>query len=134
LGGGSLITKEELVYSERGKRQSGFTLIELIIVIVIIGILAAIAIPKLTNVSDDANNAVANGAAGAAASAASIYYAQCHGGSSSCTAALSDCSVVSNLVSVPAGFTITAASLPTTGGTCTIGDGTHSATFTAIGT
>jgi len=39
------------------KKQSGFTLVELIMVIAIIVILAAIAIPKFTDINTDAKNA-----------------------------------------------------------------------------
>ena len=54
------------------KRQTGFTLIELVIVIVILGILAAAALPRFSDLSTDARVAAVNGLAGSIRSAASI--------------------------------------------------------------
>lgn len=56
-------------------KQSGFTLIELVIIIVILGILAAVAIPKYSDISSEAKEASARGALGALRSGISIYYA-----------------------------------------------------------
>ncbi|PZQ98660.1 MAG: MSHA biogenesis protein MshA [Aeromonas media] len=58
------------------KKQSGFTLIELVIVIIILGILAVTAAPKFLNLQDDAKAAAAQGVQAALQSASGLVYSK----------------------------------------------------------
>lgn len=57
------------------KKQSGFTLIELVIVIVILGILAATALPRFSDLTRDARMATLQGLEGGLRSGAAIAHA-----------------------------------------------------------
>lgn len=58
------------------RKQTGFTLIELVLVIVIIGILAAFALPRFTDLSSDARRAALQGLAGGVRAGAALAHAQ----------------------------------------------------------
>tara|TARA_R110001583_G_scaffold10698_2_gene49040 strand:+ start:6977 stop:7411 length:435 start_codon:yes stop_codon:yes gene_type:complete len=58
------------------QKQSGFTLIELVIVIIILGILAATAVPKFVNLQSDARQSAMKGVKGALEGAATLTYSR----------------------------------------------------------
>ena len=58
------------------KKQSGFTLIELVIVIIILGVLSATAIPKFINLQDDAREGAMNGLKSSLETVITLTYAK----------------------------------------------------------
>lgn len=58
------------------KKQSGFTIIELIIVIIILGLLAATALPRFLDVTEQAEDVAVEGVAGGFAAAVGLVRAQ----------------------------------------------------------
>ncbi len=117
-------------------KQTGFTLIELVIVIVVLGILAVAAVPKYIDIVAEARQSATDGVAGSLASASSTNYA-IRNGYTTKGVSIGNCADLANALAggIPTGYTITSTAV-TNGATatCTLtGPGTTTANFVANG-
>jgi MSHA pilin protein MshA len=126
------------------KKQSGFTLIELVMVIVILGVLAVTALPKFVDLKGDAQAAALQGVMGGLSSANAVNYATRSVKGTTAGSAVTTCLTASQVLqggALPSGYSFT----PSTAGTVTVAAGASvecvvtqdasstTSTFTAIG-
>ena len=91
------------------KKQSGFTLLELVIVVVLLGVLAVVAIPNIIGVATNARTAALTGVAGALTAASTRNYAT-RSANNNQGNAVSDCATAANSLDggvLPSGYKLT---------------------------
>lgn len=127
------------------KKQSGFTLIELVMVIVILGVLAVTALPKFVDLKGDAQTAALQGVMGALSSANAVNYAARSAKGTTTGSAVTTCLTASQVLqggALPSGYDFTttpdAGAVAVAAGAsveCTVRQVStgNTSTFTAIG-
>lgn len=58
------------------RKDSGFTIVELVVVIILLGILAATALPRFINIEDDAHEAAFEGVTGSLQTGVALFHAK----------------------------------------------------------
>ncbi|SHN12151.1 type II secretion system protein [Rhizobacter sp. OV335] len=104
------------------KKQSGFTLIELVMVIVILGALAVAALPKFVDLKSDAQAAALQGVAGALSSAFAVNYAARSAKGTATGVTVDNCNITTVLQGgLPSGYSVAASAVTTPySGSCTL--------------